>query len=392
MKVVYVLGTGSGGIPHYTAELANAISRYAKVFVIKPNKTTADEFFSKDVKVINAFKPLNLTFKDMYSMFRATKMFSPINLLKFLSYRHLSKVIHEIDPDIVHFIDLYPPVHIFALKIKEYPIVVTFHGVSPGIIKINTSNLNLFLISSITSVWNLLSSLLFRMKIDKAIVHTKIHKEFLIRRGISEEKIVVIPHGVYNIFKYYKERNNESNEEKSTILFFGNIVWSKALDVLIDAIPLIISKIPDIKLIIAGDGVIPKKCWEIINKYRSNFEIHNYFIPNEKVGEFFSRASIVVIPNRKQDGHSGSLTIAFSFGKPVVTTNVGEFPLLVEKAGCGLVVPPNNPKALAEAIIEILENYKLRKKMSKNALKMAEKISWNEIAKKYIRVYEKILD
>ena len=173
--------------------------------------------------------------------------------------------------------------------------------------------------------------------------------------------------------------------------FFGNIVPVKGLDILIEAIPIIIKEIPDVKLIIAGDGAIPKDCWEIINKYRSNFEIHNYFIPNEKVWEFFSRASIVVIPNKRQDGHSGSLTIAYSFGKPVVTTNVGEFPLLVEKTGCGLAVPPNNPKALADAIIKILESNKLRKKMSKNALKMAEKLSWDRIAKMHIKVYERLL-
>ena len=316
-------------------------------------------------------------------------MFSPTNLLKFFSYQNLSKIIHEIDPDIVHFSDLYPQVHIFAFKIKKYPIVVTFHGVSPRNIVINTSNLRSFFFSSIISVWNLLSSFSFKMKIDRAIVHTKIHKEFLIKRGMSEEKIVVIPHGVYNVFKNY---NNRRKEEKNTILFFGNIVWSKALDILIDAIPLIAAKFPDIKLIIAGDGIIPKKCWEIINKYNSNFEIHNYFIPNEKVCEFFSRASIVVIPNRKQEGHSGSLTVAYSFGKPVVTTNVGEFPQLVRDTGCGLIVPPNNPEALAEAIIKLLKNDKLRKKMSINALKMAEKLSWNNIAKMHIKVYEEVLD
>ena len=55
-----MLGTGSGGIPHYTAELANAISKYAEVFVIKPDRTTADEFFfqrCKSHKCVQTFKP-----------------------------------------------------------------------------------------------------------------------------------------------------------------------------------------------------------------------------------------------------------------------------------------------------------------------------------------------
>lgn len=121
---------------------------------------------------------------------------------------------------------------------------------------------------------------------------------------------------------------------------------------------------------------------------RKKYLVKRYGSNKTLVEDYFSRASVVVIPNRSQEGHSGSLTVAYSFGKPVITTNVVEFPQLVKEAGCGLIVPPDDPEALADAVINLLQDKKLRKKMSKNALKMAEELSWDNIAKRHIKVYE----
>ena len=391
MRVAYVLPTGKGGLPHYTAELADSVSKHAEVTVIKPEITTADEIFSDKVELINAFKRMDLSYVDIYKK----TVISFRNITGFLSYRNI-KVVDEIKPDIIHFpADLLPHAQIFTYLHKldrKYPTVLTFHDVlkrrlfmPPGRdISSNEPFLNVIAVN----IGNLLNLLMPKIRINKAIVHTKRNKEALIEKGMNPEKIAIIPHGAYDFFRNY---GCKATEEKNSILFFGNIVTSKALDILIDAMPLMIKEIPEIKLMIAGDGVIPKRSWKIIDKYKSNFEIHNYFIPNERVGEFFSRASLVVIPNREQEGHSGSLTVAYSFGKPVVTTNVGEFPILVRDAGCGLVVPPEDPKALAEAIIKLLKDEELRKEMGKNALKKAEELSWDNIAKMHMKVYEEVL-
>ncbi|MCX7998461.1 MAG: glycosyltransferase family 4 protein [Leptospiraceae bacterium] len=393
MKIAYILLTGKGGLPHYTAELANAISKHAEVVVVKPKRTTADDVFSNRLDVVNAFEPMDLSFVDIYK--KTAISFKTIKGI--LSFKNI-KIVKEIKPDVIHFsAGLIPPIHIFIRlhKLDQLlPIITTFHDVPPRKILMlpgrdfySGSFLNVIAVN----VGNFLNLLMPKIKYSKIIVHTKNNKDRLIEQGFDHpRKIVIIPHGVYSFFRNYI--NNKIDEEKNCILFFGNIVSSKAIDVLIDSIPLIVKEIPSIKLIIAGDGVIPKKSFEIIKKYKSNFEIHNYFIPNDKVAEFFSRANLVGIPNRKQEGHSGTLTIAYSFGKPVVTTNVGEFPELVEKMGCGLTVPPEDPKALAEAIIKLLSNDEIRKEMSRNALKRAEELSWDNIAKMHMKVYEEVLN
>jgi glycosyltransferase involved in cell wall biosynthesis len=391
VKVLYVLCTAYGGIPHYAAQLANAVSRYASVIVLKPEKTSADELFSSDVKVINAFTPIRLGFVDMYDVRGATNIL--LNFVKIFLYRDVS-IVNKVNPDIIHFPDFPPQAQILASKIdKKYPKIVTLHGISDKKINIKISNPAMFFSSIAMSFWNLLSSsLLFKKEdLDRIIVHTQILRARLIRMGFNADKIKVIPHGAFDVFaRTY--RHGAGVEEENTILFFGNIVWSKGLDVLVEAMPLVIKEIPSVKLIIAGDGVIPKRSWQIIAKYKANFEVHNYFIPNEKVAYFFSRASLVVIPSRKQEGHSGVLTVAYSFGKPVVATNVGEFPVLVRDTGCGLVVPPEDPKALAEGIISLLRDERLRRRMGENALKMTEKLSWENIAKIHLKLYEEVLN
>ena len=110
------------------------------------------------------------------------------------------------------------------------------------------------------------------------------------------------------------------------------------------------------------------------------------------VPKLFKRAKVVVLPYIYHQGHSGVLNIAFAFGKPAIVTNVGSLPDMVEHGKAGIVVPPKDSKALAEAIIKVLEDDKLRKKLSRNVLKRVENLSWDNIAKMHIKVYRRVLD
>ncbi|MBT9145733.1 MAG: D-inositol 3-phosphate glycosyltransferase [candidate division WS2 bacterium] len=99
----------------------------------------------------------------------------------------------------------------------------------------------------------------------------------------------------------------------------------------------------------------------------------------------------MVLPYTYHQGHSGVLTVAFSFGKPLIVTNVADLPNLVEDGKEGLVVPPKNPGALADAIIKLLRDDELRRNMGENSYKKAQELSWDNIAKKHIRVYEEMM-
>ena len=380
MKVAYILPISWGGIPHYTAELANAVSKYADVWVIKPEDSN-DELFSDDVKVINVFKPMYFSRKE------PIKVFSLKNLLNFFSFRNI-KLIEELKPDIIHFPELYPQSSIFTVFYKihrKYPIVCTLHATFKSPLSLlSTKNLIYGILASVTEFTKYL------IEPDRIIVHASINKDILIKRGIDREKVVVIPHGAYSFFAEKYKETVEINEKDNAILLFGFSPETKGAEYLVKAVPNISKEIPDVKVIIAGEGN-HTKYFKYITDW-SKFEIYNKFIPNKEVSRLFQRAKIVVLPYPRHGGHSGVLTIAFSFGKPVVVTNVGDFPNLVTNNNEGIIVPPRDSNALAEAIIKLLKDDRLRKKMSRNALKKAKELSWDNIAKMHIKVYEEVLN
>lgn len=381
MRVLYIIGQNAGGLPHYTAELANAVVEHADVTVMKPVETTADDLFVDEVDLVESFRSISVSMPNIYKL-----RVNPIEFARgILSYNNLKRI-GQIDADVTHITTgLFPQVKLFSWlhRIDELrPLVVTHHEVPNN--PLSFSRPPVF-------VEELINTALPELDEDGLIVHTEMQKQALIERGKDAEKIEVIPHGAYSVFG--SQEDVDIPPEPNSVLFFGNLVPPKGLDTLIKAIPLVKQEIPDIKLIIAGDGRLTSRSKSIIERHPESFEVHNYFIPNEKVKHFFARAEIVAMPYRDQDGtkgHSGALATAFSFGKPVVSSSAGDFPRLVEESGCGIVVPPEDPEGLAEAIEQVLNDFEAKQHMSANSHRMAEKLSWSNIARRHIELYDSI--
>ena len=372
MKITYILPYDWGGMPHYTAELANAVSEYADVTVMG-SKRINESYFSKDVKILKIFDALN------FSMNHINKAFSFRSVIGLVSFKKI-KVIDEIRPDIIHFPTvLMPPLPLFISLYrldKKYPIILTKHGI------FSNSGFKTKILEETTV--NLFERLI---KFDKIIVHTQNDKDALlkIKRGY-EEKVVVIPHGAYSFFKSYGE---EVSADKNCILFFGNIRDYKGLKYLIEAVPFISQEVSEFKVIIAGEGDLSRYP-DLIND-ESRFEIHNDFIPDEQVPELFQRAELVVLPYSQMSGQSGIINIAYAFGKPVVASDVGGIHEVLENGITGYLVSPRDSKALADAIIKILKDDELIKKMGENAYKKAQELSWDNIAKRHIEAYKEVM-
>jgi glycosyltransferase involved in cell wall biosynthesis len=297
-------------------------------------------------------------------------------LLKFfnpMTYINLYKIITKENPDIVHvvFEDLISGFLILFLK-NKYKIIITEHDP-----QLHDGE------SFITRLSFFLSRIISRNFSDAIIVHGQNLKNYLIEKGVPDKKIFIVPHGD---FSYYKKYTNTIKEEKFTILFFGLIRDYKGLNFLINAEPFIASSLPDIKIIIAGNGEFSK--YHALIKNPNHFEIHNRYISDSEIADFFSRAAIIVLPyiNASQ---SGIIPIAYAFKKPVVVTNVGSIIEVVEDGKTGLIVPPEDSVALAKAIITLLSNDSLREEMGSNAYKkMQDELSWEQIAYETIMIYK----
>jgi starch synthase len=295
-------------------------------------------------------------------------------------YRRLVKDIEAINPDIVHIVfEHRVPFLLVAELHQKYPIVSTIH--EPRAI-IHTA-----LRSSLLNLIQETNCKFIMKSSDKIIVHGQNHMQYLLAKSIPDHKIRVIPLGAF--LSFAPLRNDEVQTQPENILFFGRITPYKGIEYLIEAGKLIIQQFPEITITIAGEGDFNK--YNELIKGDSNFTICNKFIPDNEVATLFQKAAIVVLPYT--DGsQSGIISIAGSFKKPVVATNVGNFSEMVENGKTGFVVAPKDATGLAKAIIKLLKNDKLRQEMGENAYSaIQERFSCDDIAQKTVCVYEEAI-
>ena len=134
-----------------------------------------------------------------------------------------------------------------------------------------------------------------------------------------------------------------------------------------------------------------------LRKYRrmmvnpSRFVIDNELIPEERVAQHFGESSVVVLPYIDAS-QSGVVPIAYSFNRPVVATSVGGLPSVVEDGVTGLLVPPRDERALADALVTLLEDDELRHKMgAAGRHKLDREWAPEVIGPQHIDVYERAL-
>ncbi|MBI5661024.1 MAG: glycosyltransferase [Ignavibacterium album] len=142
------------------------------------------------------------------------------------------------------------------------------------------------------------------------------------------------------------------NSNDNVLLFFGYVRKYKGLDILIEALALVISEMKNIKLLVAGEFYENQKIYnDLIKKY--NLQNHvlffNQYIPNEKVKEFFLVSDVVVLPYRSAT-QSGILNLAYGFRKPVIVTKVGGLSEFVLDGQTGFIVNDPEPKHIADTI------------------------------------------
>jgi glycosyltransferase involved in cell wall biosynthesis len=222
---------------------------------------------------------------------------------------------------------------------------------------------------------------------DELITHAERLKRIMVDDlGYADDKVVVIPH----VAQGYMDVPPGIQENGRLLLFFGRIWAYKGLDYLIRAEPLIAARVPDVQIMIAGRG-------EDFERYRAmmvhpeRFIVRNEYISDEMTAEYFAAASVVVLPYIDAS-QSGVIPIAYSFGKPVVATTVGGLPEVVDDGVTGLLVPPRDEHALAEALIRLLEDADLRRRMgAAGKHKLDTEFAPSVVAARTVEVYRRVI-
>jgi len=169
-----------------------------------------------------------------------------------------------------------------------------------------------------------------------------------------------VPHPVYA--QYGASAKDRAGARARTgltgevLLFFGFVRRYKGLDILIEALPAVLARRP-VTLVVAGEfyePVEPVRARIAALGLSEHVRLADRYVPDEEVGDLVAAADCVVLPYRSAT-QSGVVLVAYAGGCPVISTAVGGLPEVVEEGVTGHLVPPEDPAALAQAIISFFE-------------------------------------
>lgn len=218
---------------------------------------------------------------------------------------------------------------------------------------------------------------------------------------VPMEKIVMIHHGIPDVPfvdpNFYKDQFGV--EGKKVILTFGLISPGKGIEYMIEALPSITRKHPDVVYIVLG-ATHPHVRRDQGESYRLSVQrkarelgvddhliFHNRFVSLEELCEFLGAADIYVTPYlNKEQIVSGTLAYAMGAGKATVSTPYWYAEEMLAD-GRGYLVPFRDSQALAERIIDLLDNEVERHAMRKRAYTFCREMIWKEVARKYLEVF-----
>jgi glycosyltransferase involved in cell wall biosynthesis len=222
-------------------------------------------------------------------------------------------------------------------------------------------------------------------RMDAVIVHTR-HGAELLGAG---PRVHVIPHGAFEHLTHQAEERPLPPElaavEGPVVLCFGVVRPYKGVDVLVEAWRSVEGEAElwvvgrplgvDIEALDAPPGV------RFVPRYVTDAELPAYF----------RRADVLVLPHRAVDV-SGVLFAGLAFGKPMIMSDVGGFPEVVEEHGAGRLVPPGDPAALSRAIGELLADPAKRERLAERARAAAAgPYSWDSVARRTLALYDEVL-
>lgn len=377
-----------GGAENYVIQLAYELVKHHKVVVVttvgpqvrKPND-------SQIIKTIE-FSPKNI--ESLYKILtersiRQSKkaLWHLLDIWNLTTYKSLKKILKEEKPEIVHTngikgLSASTFSAIASLKIKHVHTLHDYELISRWAALFRNhkpiSNFNFF-DSIYIKYMKRISS-----KVDVVISPSNFVMNFHTKLGFfKNSKKYVIPNGI-NV----ETKLNAKESLNSEFLFIGHITENKGPQVLVNAFKKL--KNSEAKLHIIGKGPYLEFIKKI-SKDDQRIFCHG-FVEKEKLEEIFDRCSYVTVPSIWYENHPLVLNEVMARGLPVIASKIGGIPEIVKDGYNGFLFEPGDSSSLGDIIGKAIQDKKLFKKLSKNALTTAKTLSFSKHLSSLRKIYE----
>ena len=232
-------------------------------------------------------------------------------------------------------------------------------------------------------------------RFDRLIVHSAYSRDSLLAIGVSADKMEVIPHGVMRLPGKSPFDVRTAPSQPRNVVLFGAMKAYKGVDVLLDAFAALNAKLrATVNLRISGAcfldsdqlvaqckslGISDQVCWDM------------RFLGDDDVHELCRNADLFVFPYRRIDS-SGALMLVLPYARPIVATTVGGFADILTDGENAILVPPEDPRALAQALERVLTQTSTAETLGRANLQLSEGIlNWHSIATHTSSLYRSLL-
>ena len=346
-----------GGVQSHVGDLAQYLIRQGHyVSVLAP---AIDEDNLPDF-VTSAGRPIAIPYNGAV----ARVLFGPI---AFSRVRHWISnggfdVLHLHEPAI-------PSISLLACWAAEGPMVGTFHAAAKRQ-KVT------FAVAPILEP--VIEKLTARIAVSEAARETL--------REHLETDAIVVPNGIYA--DVYRDRVIDQRWTGNTLGFIGRFEEKrKGLDVLVAALPTIISQYPDLKVFVAGPGDAQEVLKEIEPHLHSRFEFLGRISESEKAN-FLASVGLYIAPNTGGESFGIILAEALAAGASVVASDIPAFDSLLGHGAYGTLFTSEDSHDLSQKVIALLGDEKGRKEIAERGKSYAQEFDWDVVAEKIYDVYQ----
>lgn len=346
-----------GGVQSHVGDLAEyliAQGHYVSVLAPVINEDGIPDY------VTSAGRPISIPYNGAV----ARILFGP------LAFARVKQWIAGGNFDLLHLHEpAIPSISLLACWASEGPLVGTFHAAS-------TKQKIAFAITPF--IEPVIEKLTARIAVSEAARETlQIH---------LDTDAVVVPNGIY--VKKFSDAHSDPRWSGNTIGFIGRFEENrKGLSVLIEALPAILEKIPDVRVIVAGPGNPATVLEEMEPHLRQRFTFLGRITEEDKAN-FMSSVSIYVAPNTGGESFGIILAEALAGGASVLASDIPAFDSLLGHGKYGSLFQSENSEDLAKRAIELFNNPELRRTIARAGRAYAQSFDWDVVAERIYDVYE----
>lgn len=225
-------------------------------------------------------------------------------------------------------------------------------------------------------------------KADFVVAKSNYLKKIITELGVPENRVLVINNGVSrDTFHLLDMKGRPSNGKRKIILYVGSLFVEKGLLELMEAVEILGKKRDDFSLVVIGSGPLKDELLRLIERSKlQKFVSLEGQKDHEEIPQWINKSYVLCLPSHNEGLPNVALE-SISCGRPVVASNIGGIPEIINNSELGILFPPRDSQKLAKALEEALDKEWKHEIIAKSA----ERFYWENILPKFDELYRELI-